>query len=102
MIYHHIILEREPLKAQEARKLVRAIVATGTVTFVDPHALDALADDGLTVADAVNVLRGGTVDEPEWENGAWRYHVRTARICVVVEFESENELVVVTGWRYQR
>jgi hypothetical protein len=96
------MLEGEPLTTQDARQLIREILVSGTVTFVDPHALDALAADGLGTVDAINVLRGGTVDPPEWENRAWRYRVRTARICVVIEFESESELIVVTCWRYQR
>jgi hypothetical protein len=33
------------------------------------------------------VLRGGWVEPAEWENGAWRYQVHTARIVVVIEFE---------------
>lgn len=94
------MLDREPLKAQEARRLIREILTNGTVTFTDPHAYNALADDGLTDGDAINVLRGGIVDEAEWENGAFRHHVHTARICVVIEFESEDELIVVTAWRY--
>ena len=82
--------------------MIREILRGGVVTFVDPHALNALADDGLDSGDALNVLRGGIVDEAECENGAWRSRVRTARICVVVEFESEAELIVVTAWRRTR
>ena len=96
------MLDREPLTASEAKKLIRQIHEHGIVTFADPHALNALADDGLDTGDAINVLRGGVVEEPEFENGAWRYRVRTARICVVVEFESEAELIVVTAWRIRR
>jgi len=48
------------------------------------------------------------VSEAEYENGDWRYQVRTQRITVVVAFEpapdeAENEnhveLIVVTVWR---
>ena len=88
----------EPLDNQKAQAVVREIVRTGTVTFTK-HALVALKDDKLTTVDATNVLRGGWVEFSEWENGAWRYRVRTQRIVVVVEFESERELVVVTSWR---
>jgi len=58
-----------------------------------------MQSDDLTIVDCINVLRGGFVDPAEWENGAWRYRVHTARICVVIEFESETELVLVTAWR---
>jgi hypothetical protein len=56
----------------------------------------------MTTGDAVNVIRGGVVQPPEWEGGEWRYRVRTARMYVVVAFESESELVVVTGWRIRQ
>ncbi len=41
----------------------------------------------------------GVVEEPEWENGAWRYRFRTQRILLVVQFLSEDEVLVVTAWR---
>jgi hypothetical protein len=63
-----------------------------------------MTKDGLTIADVVNVLRGGVVQEPEYENGAWRYRVRTPRIVVVCELggddeEEPDEILVVTAWR---
>jgi hypothetical protein len=36
----------------------------------------------------------------EYENREWRYRVRTNRIAVVVAFDSEEELTVVTVWRF--
>ncbi len=60
----------------------------------------------------INILRGGVVREPEWENGSWRYHVDTPRMCFVVAFDPETnvlpdanedlsgvKLTVVTAWR---
>jgi hypothetical protein len=58
--------------------------------------------DGLTELDVVNVLRGGVVEPGEWENGSWRYRVRTQKITVVVAFDSETELSIVTAWRNQK
>lgn len=68
--------------------------------------------DALIDLDGVNVLRGGVVREPEWENGSWRHRVETARMVFVVTFDPEPErmphddedvgpieLVVVIGWR---
>lgn len=66
------------------------------------HALRELANDDMTTADCMNVLRGGIVEQPEWERGSWRYRVRTNRMCVVVAFRSERHLVVVTAWRKQQ
>ena len=91
----------QPLQPPEAKALIRAILEAGGVRWGD-HALKELAKDGLEVSDAINVLRGGVVREPEWENGEWRYHVETPRICVVVAFRSETVLRVVTAWRKKR
>ena len=74
----------------------------GVPMRTDPHAYAELTKDGLETTDAVNVLRGGVVAEAEFEHGAWRYRVSTARICVVVEFASANRLVVITAWRIRR
>jgi hypothetical protein len=91
----------QPLRSAQARRLILAVLNHGTVVFTG-HAEAELAKDGLTTVDAVRALRGGVVDEAEWENGTWRHHVRTPRITVVVELESDLELVVVTAWRSER
>ncbi len=98
-----------PLKRDEAKKLVRRLLDHGRFV-VASHARIERDKDNLTDVDIVNVLRGGVVDEPEWENGGWRYRVRTLKITVVVTFdpepeeaqEDELELVVVTVWRMGR
>lgn len=74
------------------------MIERGRVSF-SSHALEEMADDDLTTVDCVNVLRGGIVEPGELERGSWRYRVRTARICVVVAFRPDEELVVVTAWR---
>lgn len=89
----------EPLKPHETKRLIRQILESGNVSF-SPHAEKELAKDKLTMVDATNVLRGGTVDEGELENGSWRYRVRTQRIAVIVAFRSASELRVVTAWRF--
>jgi hypothetical protein len=88
----------EPLSNDAAGKLIRQIAATGNVMYL-PHFVKAMADDGLTMADCLNVMRAGWVESAEYENGAWRYRKRTNRLMVVVEFASETELVAVTTWR---
>ncbi len=90
----------EPLDPAAAKRLIRQIIEAGTMSF-SKHALEEMADDDLTTVDCVNVLRGGIVEPPELERGSWRYRVRTARICVVVVFRSETQLVVVTVWRIE-
>ena len=89
---------REPLRPTEARKLLRAIVASGEVVFTS-HALDEMEQDGISQADAIGVLRGGVVEPAEFENGSWRYRVRAQRLSVVAAFRSEAAAVVVTAWR---
>jgi hypothetical protein len=88
----------EPLRPDTARRLIRTILSSGTVRF-SGHALSEMKKDGLTTVDCVNVLRGGVVEPAEFENGSWRYRVRTAKIYVVVAFRSEKAVVVITVWR---
>jgi len=58
-----------------------------------------VADDLIEV-DVVNTLRGGRITEPAEEvDRTWRYRVHTNRMCAVVAFRSEEELIVVTVWR---
>lgn len=88
----------EPLSPPEARRLIREILDRGAVVF-SRYAEEEMTKDNLTMVDVTNVLRGGVVDPGEFENGSWRYRVRTARIAVIVSFRSETELRVVTAWR---
>ena len=91
----------EPLDPAVARRLIHDILVSGTVSF-SGHALEEMAKDDLTTVDCTNVLRGGVVEPGDLEKGSWRYRVRTARICVVVAFRSEQRLAVVTAWREKR
>ncbi|MFY0565133.1 DUF4258 domain-containing protein [Archangium lansingense] len=89
------------LRAGDAKKLIRSILEGGWV-FFSRHAEDEMRKDELSRRDVENVLRGGVVREPEWENGSWRYHVETSKIRVVIAFRDENTLVVVTAMRRNR
>jgi uncharacterized protein DUF4258 len=89
------------LRAGDAKKLVRAILKVGRFRF-SKHAEDEMQKDELSRRDVENVLRGGVVREPEWENGSWRYHVETSKIRVVIAFQDESTLVVVTAMRRNR
>lgn len=84
---------------ERAKELIRAIVKSGIVT-TGSHARSQMATRKLDMADVLSVLRGGWVEEPELENGSWRYRVQTNRQCVVVEFRSETEIEIVTAWRF--
>jgi hypothetical protein len=58
------------MKPGEARKLIRQILATGTVLYSQPHAVERLKKHHMTMVDCENVLRGGVVDEPENETAS--------------------------------
>lgn len=89
------------LRAGDAKKRTRAIQEGGWV-FFSGHAEEEMRKDELSRRDVENVLRGGVVREPEWENGSWRYHVETSKIRVVIAFRNELTLVVVTAMRRNR
>ena len=88
----------EPLPPGDAKRLLVDLIENGTVTF-SKHAREEMAKDGLNDQDALNVLRGGVVEPGEFENGSWRYRVRTSRMTCVVAFRSETEARIVTAWR---
>jgi Domain of unknown function (DUF4258) len=90
--------EMGQLETRAVKPLLRRILESGTVSFSD-HAQAEMGRDQLTTVDCTNVLRGGVVEPGEWQNGSWRYRVKTNRICVVVAFRSEKRAVVVTAWR---
>ena len=92
---------RQPLQPTEARRLLRAILASGEVGFTS-HALDEMEQDGISQAEAISVLRSGTVEPAEFERGSWRYRVRAHRTYVVAAFRSESAAIVVTAWRVVR
>lgn len=91
--------KQQPYKKGVAKKLLRKILSEGFVTYSRPHALDRMNERNISVLDCENVLRAGIVDEAEFENGAWRHHVRTQKIIVVVEFLSEEEILILSAWR---
>src|SRR5947208_16446080 len=94
-------IPQEPLRPAEARRLLRVLLATGEVVFTN-HALDEMAQDGISQAEAIGVLRSGVVEPAEFARGSWRYRVRASRTYVVASFRSEFAAVVVTAWRVIR
>lgn len=88
----------EPLGNAEVDKRVRTILQNGTVGFTE-HARKQMAGRILSDRDIVNVLRGGRCDGCDFEDGTWRYRVRTQQIVVVIAFRNETQLTIVTAWR---
>jgi hypothetical protein len=87
-----------PLSPTRARQLVLRVLESGHLRF-SAHATQEMANDDLSTADCVNVLRGGVFEPPELERGTWRYRVSTRRMCFVISMASEDEVRVVTAWR---
>ncbi|MCM2358302.1 MAG: DUF4258 domain-containing protein [Geobacteraceae bacterium] len=90
---------REPLRPPAVKKLILKIISEGIVTYSQPHAEEQMRKRRISTVDCINILRGGAVKEGEYENGSWRYQVVTPKMCVVIRFESETILEVVTAWR---
>lgn len=95
------MLPDEPFRAHEAKRRIRAILASGFVEYDLPHFRQEAAKDNIDMMDVTNVLRCGVVEEAEMENGEWRYRVRTQKFCVVVQFEAEDEILLITTWRFK-
>jgi hypothetical protein len=89
----------QPFKPNKAKALIRQVLESGVITYSRPHALERLRERNISTVDCENVLRAGKVQEAEYEHGAWRHHVLTVKLAVVIEFLSEQEVLVVTAWR---
>jgi len=89
----------EPLKRTEAKKLILSILKDGSISYAQPHAMERLRKRHISTVDCLNVLRGGTAEEAEHEKGQWRYRVHVGKMTVVVRFEDETELMIITAWR---
>ena len=90
-----------PLRADDARRQIRRILTAGTVRF-SGHAKKRMAERRVHAGEVLGVLKGGVVSTPEFDAGTWRYTVRLSGIGVVVAFDSEMALALVTVWRESR
>lgn len=88
----------EPLPPATVKRLLIALLATGTLSFTK-HAYEEMAKDNLTEIDVRNTLRGGTARPGELVSETWRYRVETSRMAAVVAFRSATHAVAVTAWR---
>ncbi len=86
---------KSPMNAADAKKLLKRILEFGEVTYSQPHAVDRMKERTLSMVDCENVLRGGKI-EPDGVN---RFKVSTNKLTVVIEFISDDEVLVVTVWR---
>lgn len=107
------------LTTDQVRALLKDATSTGSRISIrfTTHADSELQKDGKTRRDAINVLRGGFVDQTEWDvsHCEWRYRVSTSRMSVVIsidsfevesrppatEGETQTVVVVITAWSYR-
>lgn len=89
---------KEPLSPAQVRTCLNQILDAGRVTF-STHVEDMMKARKVSLQDLLAVLRGGAVRPGEFENGSWRYQVRSGKSTVVVTFRSEMWVVCVTTWR---
>ena len=91
----------EALKPTDAKKLARSVVENGEVEFTG-HARQEMKKDGLGTTDCLNLIRAGIYNTPEPHNEGWRYRIETATMAVVIAFDSEARLRVITAWRKKK
>lgn len=94
---------KEPFNRNEARKLIQQICREGTIV-TSRHAKEELAKDNLTTGDVLNVLRAGRILEAaeQTAQGSWTYRVHTEQLVVIIAFESESKLKIITAWRKKK
>ncbi len=89
------------LSPGQARKILPELLNKNPnfVSFTK-HSLQEMQVDYLKTGDILNVFRGGKIyEDPEFENGSYRYRVQTSKITVVIAFRSPQSVIVVTAWR---
>jgi len=89
------------LSNTRARKLLAEIfnVNPNFISYTK-HAFEQMSEDDLKTGDILNVLKAGKIyNDPEFENGSYRYRVETRNIVVVIAFRKRNYVVVITTWR---
>ncbi len=89
------------LSSGQARKVLSEIFNQNpNLISFSKHAFEEMKNDSLKTGDILNVLKAGKIyDEPEFENGSYRYRVQTQKITVVIAFRKPNHVVIVTAWR---
>ena len=71
--------------------------------YATHHAKERMRECGMTLVDAMNVMRGGVLNHPRWltfEGNTWRYRFETRTMAAVVAFDRDlGKLVLVTAFR---
>jgi len=96
------MLDNEPLGPVEARQQLRRILRSpdGQVVFTRHAIEDSMAERRITEDEVYNCLaRGFCGSNITFERGTWRYPIETPGLAVVVAFDSETLVIVITTWR---
>ena len=90
------------LSKERARKVLlelRSSPERSIVSFTS-YCKKRMKQRNLTTVDIYNVLKKGSIyNDPEYENGAYRYRVETRKIVVMIEFTNPNIIRCITTWR---
>ncbi len=91
---------KEPLARYEALKLARKILNEGSVVFTS-HGAGRADERNLSAVDIKNVIERGVVNNEAEQSadGRWAYKIETQKMAVIVGFEDENEMKIVSAWR---
>ena len=92
-------MDGEPLGNGKVKEIILRCLDEGGVVFFTEHARQEMANDSISEAEALGVLRSGVVDGNDLIDFTWRYRVRRTKTYVVVAFDSETMTIVVTAWR---
>ena len=89
------------MSPSQARKILSEMLnrASHFISFTK-HARQQMVERDLRAGDVLNVLKAGNIwNEPEFENGSFRYKVSTSKIIVVIAFRKAKNIVIITAWR---
>jgi Domain of unknown function (DUF4258) len=93
---------RAPLTKAQARALLTKIIEQGGIIEYSSHALEEMANDGLSAQEVRKALAGGKVGRAYQREANWRHTVVAVRCSVVITFRAETHTLVVTAWRNKR
>ena len=101
---------KEPFGPETAQAYIRAILDGPGMTVFTKRAKADFLVNGMTIVDAVNVLRGGRIAQGVPSASGWAYRSETSRMSVEFSFRAAgrdaaaepNELVIESVRRARR
>ncbi len=85
----------------QARKVIaRVFHEVPNFLSFSKHGLHQMKERNIRTGDILNILKAGDIyQDPELENGTYRYRVETHKMIVVIAFRKPNHITVITAWR---